>query len=429
MAIPDGSARPGELADHLFRHEAGRMVARLTRAFGAEHLGLAEEAVQESLLEALGRWPWEGIPREPAAWLWRVARNRALDVLRRRTRFRALEGDVVSLLVARVERLPEIVFARELDDDPLRLIFTCCHPALAPASQVALTLKTVCGFSVDEIARAFLARRATVAQRLARAKSRLAELRPGFQVPPPEALGARLRSVHRVLYLLFNEGYAPGAGDSAIRADACAEAVRLAELVASHPVTGTSESHALAALLLLQGARLATRQDAQGEILLLAEQDRSLWDQAWLARGFAHLRRAMDARELGALHLEAGIAAAHAAAPSYEATDWPAILGYYDRLMELGPSPVVALNRAVAVAHVRGPEAASAECDALANEPALASYYLLPAVRAELYRRSGRRADARRSFERALALAGCEPVRRLLQRRLAEVGGAATLAP
>ena len=421
MAAPDRSPRPGELVDHLFRHEAGRMVARLTRAFGSEHLELAEEAVQESLVEALERWPWEGIPREPAAWLWRVARNRAIDVLRRRTRFRALESDVVSLLEARVERLSAVPFRGELDDDTLRLIFTCCHPALAPASQVALTLKTVCGFSVDEIARAFLARRTTVAQRLVRAKARIAELRLGYQVPPPEQLGERLRSVHRVLYLLFNEGYSPGAGERAIRADVCAEAVRLAEIVASYPATATPESHALAALLLLQCARLATRQDAEGEILLLAEQDRSRWDAAQLQRGFAHLRRAMAARELDALHLEAGIAAAHAAAPSYEATDWALILRYYDQLLQLQPSPVVALNRAVAVAMVHGPEAGADACDALASEPALAGYYLLPAVRGELYRRVGRLDEARACLARALAQTECEPVRRFLERRLDQI--------
>ena len=409
------------LVDHLFRRENGRLVARLVRVIGPRNFDLAEEAVQDAMLQALRSWPFGEIPRDPVAWLTRVARNRALDVLRRGTRFDAKRGDIVSLMEARLERLPETAFANEVDDDPLKLIFTCCHPALRPDARVALTLKTVCGFSVSEIARAFLAKEPTIAQRLSRAKRTIADQEIPYAVPAPADLPERLSSVHKVVYLMFNEGYSPGTGNDVIRADVCHEAVRLAENLASHPIAGTPESHALAALLLLQGSRLATRQDESGAILLLRDQDRSLWNRDLRDRGLFHLRQAMQAQRLTPTHLEAGIAACHANAATWDETDWPAILGFYDQLLALAPTPVTSLNRAVAVAMVHGPAAALDALAPIANEPELARYYLLPATLAELHRRVGRIAEARRHLEHAIDLAPTSPVRQFLEARAADL--------
>ena len=406
------------VVDHLFRREAGRLVARLVRVLGPERLDLAEEAVQEAMVQALRSWPFSGTPADPAAWLTRVAHNRALDVLRRDGVFAAKRDAVRSLVEARLERIELPSFDGEIEDDQLRLIFVCCHPELPGNARVALTLKVVCGFSVREIARAFLASEATVAQRITRAKRLIRDRALPYEVPAPGELAARLGSVLRVLYLLFNEGYSPGEGEAVIRADICAEAVRLAEAVAAHPVAGTPESHALAALLLLQGARLEARQDEAGEILLLDEQDRSAWNGWWLVRGFRHLESSMHGTELTAYHLEAGIAACHAAAPSLAATDWGAILGYYDRLLALRPSPVTALNRAVALAMVEGPAAGLRAIDAMPDDGALAGYPLFYSVRGELCRRAGRRGEARALLESALERARSLPVRRFLARRL-----------
>ncbi|MDX1382987.1 MAG: DUF6596 domain-containing protein, partial [Thermoanaerobaculia bacterium] len=399
------SERPLELdrlVDHLFRRESGRLVGRLVRVIGPRHLELAEEAVQDAMVQALRTWPFRGIPDDPSAWLSRVARNRALDVLRRGTSFDAKRGEIVALLEARLEREREPGFAAELEDDTLRLIFTCCHPVLKGDVRVALTLKTVCGFSVSEIARAFLAKEPTIAQRLVRAKRTIAERGLPYAVPEPGELPARLASVHKVLYLMFNEGYSPGTGDEVIRADICQEATRLAEALAAHPVTGGPESHALAALLLLQGCRLTTRQDGSGAVLLLEDQDRGAWNRDWIHRGLGHLRRSMTAERLTPFHLEAGIAACHAGAATWEATDWDRILEYYDRRLELAPPPVRRLNRAVAVAMVAGPDTALDSLRPLADEPSLGGYYLLPATVGEMYRRLGRVDEARAELGRAL---------------------------
>ena len=406
------------LVEHLFRREAGRLAARLVRVLGPERLDLAEEAVQEAMLQALKSWPFAGIPCDPGAWLTRVAHNRALDVLRRQGVFAAKESMVTSLLEARLERGAEPVFAGEVEDDQLRLILVCCHPEVPADARVALTLKVVCGFSVREIARAFLAGEAAIAQRIARAKRLIRERALPYEVPAPREMAARRDSVLKVLYLLFNEGYSPGEGEQVIRGDICAEAVRLAEAVAAHPVVSTPECHALAALLLFQGARLESRQDKAGDILLLEHQDRSAWNHEWIARGFRHLERAMGGDRLTAYHLEAGIASYHAAAPSWEATDWRAIVEYYDRLTALDGSPVTALNRAIALAMVDGPEAGLAAIEVIAGAGELRDYPLLDSVRGELCRRAGRREEARAHLESALERAGTAPQRRFLERRL-----------
>jgi RNA polymerase sigma-70 factor (ECF subfamily) len=416
--VPPPTSSVDSLVDHLFRREAGRLVARLVRVLGPERLDLAEEAVQDAMVQALRSWPFSGTPSDPGAWLTRVAHNRALDVIRRGGLFAAKRADVASLLEARLERAAEPAFAGEIEDDQLRLILICCHPEIAPDARVALTLKVVCGFSVREIARAFLAGEPAIAQRITRAKKVIRARALPYEVPEPAHMSERRDSVLKVLYLLFNEGYSPGEGERVIRADICAEAVRLAEAVAAHPVIAAPECHALAALLLLQGARLEAREDKDGDLLLLEHQDRSTWNRVWIARGFGHLEQAMGGDRLTSYHLEAGIAACHAAARSWEATDWPTIVDYYDRLLALEPSPVTALNRAVAVAMVEGPERGLAAIAGIIEDGALRDYPLLDSVRGELCRRAGRREEARAHFESALARAGTLPTRRFLERRL-----------
>jgi RNA polymerase sigma-70 factor (ECF subfamily) len=394
------------LVDHLFRREAGRMVAGLTRIFGPAHLGLAEDVVQEALLQALRIWPFRGVPDNPTGWLIQVAKNRALDALRRNASLAAKGEDIRAWAAALTGPEPETEM-----DDQLRLIFICCQSAVTPEARVALTLKTVGGFGVPEIARAFLAKEATVAQRLVRAKHRLQQVKPPFELP--RDLPAALDSVLEVLYAMFNEGYSTHRGEELVRRDICLEAIRLARLVAGHPALDTPKAHALAALLHLQGARLASRVDAEGNLLLLSEQDRSAWDRGMIAAGFRHLDRSARGDELSVYHLEAGIAAAHNAGE----TDWPEILRLYDLLLAAKPSPVVALNRAVALAMVEGPEAGLAALAPIR----LDDYYLLPATEGELHARAGHPHEAAEAFYRALEMTCPEPVRRRLAERMREL--------
>jgi RNA polymerase sigma-70 factor, ECF subfamily len=380
------------LVDHLFRRQAGQMVATLTRTLGSRHLSLAEDAVQDALVAAMQHWPFRGVPDQPEAWLFRVARNRALDRLRHgrlaadkhaalaRDRDEGEPPDAAPLLAA---ELPP------LEDDQLGLLFLTCHPALAPEARVALALKLAGGFSVGEIARAFLSQDAAIAQRLVRAKRQLREAGADFGMPEPSDLRARVGSVIDALYLMFNEGYAATAGDHLVRDDVAVEAIRLARMLAAHPATTGPRVWALLALMLLHAARFPARADPAGAPFLLRDQDRSRWDRAAIAEGMRALDRSAAGAEVTALHLEAGIAAAHAAAPSWEATDWPHIVELYDALLALTGSPVVAVNRAVAVSRVHGPRAGLAALDAVADMVALARYPLLPVVRAELWREAG----------------------------------------
>lgn len=403
------------LVDHLFRRESGRMVAALTRAFGPENLDLAEDVVQEALIQALRTWPFRGVPDNPAGWLVQVAKNRALDLLRRNANLAGKEEQIRGWIEARSPSEPG---PEDGLDDQLRMIFICCQPAVPKEARVALTLKTVGGFGVPEIARAFLAKEATIAQRLVRAKHKIREIRPAFAVPSPDELPEALDAVLEVLYALFNEGHTAGRGEELVRRDVCLEAIRLARLVAEHPALDTPKAHALAALLLLQGARLDTRVDADGHLLLLEHQDRSRWDRGMLTAGFAHLERSGQGDELSVYHLEAGIASCHAAAPTWEETDWPYILRLYDALLERKPSPVVALNRAVALALVEGPRAGLIALEPLREDPALAGYLPLHATRGELLARAGDPEEAAVAFREALVLEAPEPVRRSLERRL-----------
>lgn len=408
-----------DLVEHLFRHQAGRLVARLTRVFGPARLELVEDVVQEALIAALDTWPFRGVPRDPAAWLARVARNRALDALRRDATLADREHELLGWSEAAAA--PREPVDAELPSDDLLLVFTCCHPELSSEARVALTLKTLGGFGTREVARAFLTSDTTIAQRLVRAKRRLRETEARFELPAPRELPARLASVLEVLYLMFNEGYASAAGEALLREDLMDEALRLVALLLAHPPTALPETHALAALMMFQSARNPARVDGGGDLLLLADQDRGRWDAARIQAGFRHLTAARAGEALSRYHLEAGIAACHAQAADFATTDWARILAFYDLLAERMPSPIARLNRAVAVSFVSGPERGLAELDALGAPRELARYYLLPATRGELLRRAGRPLEASAAFREALACGCSAPERRFLEQRLAQL--------
>jgi len=375
---------PGEISqvvEHLFRHEWGKMVSTLTRIFGIEHLNLAEDVVQEALVRALQTWPYYGIPENPSAWIMRVSRNLALDVVRREKVFRNKEIEIAAVIEEHTPAGADVNFPdQELTDDSLRMIFVCCHPSIPLEAQVALALKTLCGFSIDEISAAFLTTGAAIAKRLTRARQSIRQAHIPFEIPVGKELSARLNGVLQTLYLLFNEGYKASSGEKLVREELCQEAIRLATLVVEHPSGNQPRTHALLALMLLNGARFPTRVDAEGNMLRLKEQDRLRWDKSMIARGMFHLAHSTAGDELSEYHLEAGIAACHCAAPDYESTDWRQILSLYDRLTELDDSPVVALNRAVAVANVHGPKAGIEALGTIQNRGKLKSYYLLYAV-------------------------------------------------
>ncbi len=409
--------------EHLFRHQAGQMLATLTRIFGWEHLDLVEDVVQEALLQALRQWPFSGIPANPRAWLVQVARNKALDALRRRASLRRIEQQ----LQAQLLELPPAPDPAEawntgvFRDDQLAMIFACCHPSLAPEARVALTLKVVSCLSVPEIARAFLAEPATIAQRLVRAKRRLREAGIALALPEDGFPTERVGSVLQVLYLLFNEGYSAHVGENLVREDLCAEAIRLAEWLATHPAAASPRVHALLAQFYFLAARFATRVDGDGNLLLLEEQDRSQWDRNLLQRGLQALERSAEGTEVSEYHLQAGIAAVHATSASFAETDWPYLLTLYDGLQALAPSPVVALNRAIAVGMVKGPEAGLRAVETLKTDPALKNYRWLPAVEADFLRSLGRTSEAATAYRLALACSCTEPERRFLEQRWASV--------
>jgi RNA polymerase sigma-70 factor, ECF subfamily len=389
----------------LWKREAPRVIGRLTSIL--KDLSLAEEFAQDALVAALTEWPRSGMPDNPGAWLMTTAKNKALNSLRRGKFYADLGegGDIEERAphdsLAQVEEALEDSLDRDIQDDVLRLLFAACHPVLAREAAVALTLRTVGGLSTAEIARAFLATEPTIAQRIVRAKRALGEARVDFELPRGDELGARLSSVLEVVYLVFNEGYAATAGDAIVRRDLCAEAIRLGELlVALAP--GEPEAHALLAVMCLQASREPARTDASGEAILLAAQDRSLWDRGLIERGLAEADRAGTA---GAYALQANIAACHARASSIETTDWSRIVELYGALETIVPSPVVALNRAVALSRAEGPEAGLAAIDALRSAPELERYHLLPSARAELLEQLGRYAEAADEFARAATIA------------------------
>lgn len=427
MAVPPiadaGRLSAREAAEAVYRGESRRIFATLVRLLG--DFDLAEEALHDGFRAALEQWPKQGVPSNPRAWLVSAGRFKAIDGIRRRARFETWDeaADAAEATadpaLAWDERDPD---AEALEDDRLRLIFTCCHPALAPDAQAALTLREVCGLATEQIAAAFLVPAPTIAQRIVRAKSRIREARIPYQVPPVSELPERLDVVLRVVYLVFNEGYAASSGEALTRPDLSAEAIRLGRLLAE--LLPEPEAIGLLALMLLHESRRAARSSAAGELVLLEAQDRSRWDAGLIAEGSALVTQALTSRRFGPYTLQAAIAAVHAQAADAAATDWAQIAGLYDVLLRAEPSPVVALNRAVAVAMRDGPAAGLSLIDGILASGQLADYHLAHAARADLCRRLGRNAEARAAYQRALALARQAPERQFLERRLAALPAA-----
>ena len=406
-----------EQIDAIYRQESRSVLATLIRLLG--DFDLAEEAVQDAFVAATDQWPRDGMPGNPRSWLISAGRFKAIDRLRRRARFDAALGE----LAMRLDQLapdPAEIDPDHVDDDRLRLIFTCCHPALSPDAQVAMTMREVCDLTTEVIARAFLTTPQTVAQRIVRAKSKIRIAHIPYEVPSRADMPERLEAVLRVVYLVFNEGYAPSSGVSVTRPDVSGEAIRLGRLLVE--LLPDPESEGLLALMLLHESRRTARTTPEGDLVLLPDQDRRTWDRELIAEGSALVRRAIASNEVGPYAIQAAIAAAHADAPLAEATDWGHVVGLYDRLLVADPSPVVELNRAVAVAMRDGPESGLALIDALLAPGLLADYHLAHAARADLLRRLGHTTAARGAYERALELARTEPERRFLARRIAELG-------
>ena len=407
------------IVEHLFRHEGGKMVATLTRIFGIEHLNLAEDVVQEALARALQTWPFYGVPKNPSAWIMRASRNLALDVVRRRKVFQNKQAEIIALMDRDGLAPDAAIFSQEeITDDRLRLIFVCCHPVIPAEAQSALALKTLCGFSVTEIGHAFLTTETAIAKRLTRAKQKIRQARIPFEIPAANELSQRLDGVLQSLYLLFNEGYKASSGENLVREELCDEAIRLAELLVEHPAGNRPKTHALLALMLLNAARNPTRLDREGNLLRLKEQDRKRWDKSMIARGMLHFAQSAAGDELSEYHLQAGIAACHCAAKDYESTDWEQIVSLYDRMIKLDQSPVVALNRAVAVANVHGPEAGLKAVRAIRNSQKLNSYYLLYAVLGEFETQLDHRQAAAENFRKSFELAETKSERAFLLKRL-----------
>ena len=415
-----GQAAAGDaqgVVDHFFRHESGKLVATLTRIFGLHNLELAEDVVQDALHRALEVWKLKGIPENPSAWLTRVARNRAIDLIRKDGGRRSFAPDLDTLQGWTLSYTVDAHFdASEIHDDQLRMMFACCHPRIPAPAQIAIILKVLCGFSVAEIARAFLATPASIEKRITRARSVMKKT-PGLpEVSGQSAIRDRLPAVQAALYLLFNDGYHGSHPERAIRDDLCREAIRLAILLAEHPATG-DDSDALVALMCFHASRLAARIDDAHHLVLLADQDRSAWDHNLIARGAHYLTRSGVPDPPSAWQLEAAIAGEHCMAPDFAATRWDRILGLYDRLLALRPSPVVALNRAIALAEVEGPAAGLAALQALAEQGQLATYPFLPAAMGELCRRLGRDQEASAHFEAAGSLARNPQEREVFRRK------------
>ena len=411
------------VADRLFRREAGKLVAILTGIFGVRRLQLAEDVVQEAIARALQTWPYYGIPENPEGWLMQTAKHLAVDVIRRENRFRHKQPEIITYLEQRLpdsETAPSPMLDGEIRDDRLRLMFACCHPGLPVEMQTALALKVLGGFSPREIARAFLTGEAAVAKRLSRARRRLGAQKIRFELPAGPELSHRLEGVLHTLYLLFNEGYKASGGERIVREELCAEAIRLAGLLADHPEVGRPRVHALLSLMLLNGSRLPARTDADGNLLRLAEQDRSLWDRTMIQRGIFHLAHSAGGDSLCDYHLQAGISACHCLAADDASTDWEKILSLYDHLIELNDSPLVALNRTVALAKVHGPERGIAELERVLDHSPLDSYYLTHAVLGDLEQQRNHVDAAIAHFHDALHLTEVQSERAFLARRLRE---------
>jgi RNA polymerase sigma-70 factor (ECF subfamily) len=420
--VPEQLSRTVET---LYRSESGRVLATLVRLLG--DLDLAEESMHEAFAAALESWTLAGIPDKPRPWLISTARFKAIDSMRRRARFDGAQRDLIAHMESRVNDAPsgnEETGDEEIEDDRLRLIFTCCHPALPPEGQVALTLREICGLTTEEIACAFLVTPATLAQRIVRAKAKIRETPIPYEVPTPQELPERLDAVLQVIYLVFNEGYSAAAGAEVTRAELTGEAIRLGRLLTElqpEAEVPKPEIMGLLALMLLQESRRAARTSPTGELVLLENQDRSLWNREQIAEGLALVEIALKSRRFGAYTLQAGIAAVHAEAESAAATDWRQIVALYNQLVRIHPSPVAHLNRAVAIAMRDGPEAGLTHVDAVLAHGELANYYLAHSARADMCRRLGRTAEARSSYEKALVLTQQEPERQFLEERIRQL--------
>jgi RNA polymerase sigma factor (sigma-70 family) len=418
--IPPAIAQnPSGLVEHFFRHETGRLHGALIRLVGVQNITLAEDVAQEAMMRALHSWSMGGVPPNPSAWIMRVAMNLARDAMRHQR----MSGSKESAIITHLEQTrstPPAISENEnaITDDALRLMFVCCHPSISPDAQVVLALKVLCGFSTSEIARAFLSSEAAIEKQLTRTKQRIQSAGIGFEIPEGEDLAPRIDGVLAALYLLFNEGYKASAGERLLREELCHEAVRLTSLLVTHPVGNTPRSHALLALMLLTAARFPSRLDEDGDLLRLDDQDRSKWDQRLIAQGLYELVAAAQGSELSEYHLQAGIAAIHCTATDYASTDWNRILRHYDELSRIKPSPVVALNRAVAVAHVHGPQAGLDAIASIPNRDRLETHYLLHAVVGELQWRLKNHRAAAESFRHALRLAHVGPEQLYLTRML-----------
>jgi RNA polymerase sigma-70 factor (ECF subfamily) len=406
--------------EHFFRHEAGRLVAVLTRIFGWRNFELVEDMMQATLLAALQSWSHRGVPENPSGWVHRVAKNKILDALRRDQIGQRILGEWAATRPTQEEGLDFLFLDSEIEDSQLRMMFACCHPRLARANQLALTLKALCGFGNAEIARALLVGEETIKKRLQRATRDLVDQQIALDPPPAGELVLRLDSVHQVLYLLFNEGYSSSNGETAIRADLCEEAARLCHLLCSQPRFSTPATRALMALMLFHAARLEARLDQRGSFLFMEEQDRGKWDQRLMHRAQEFLDQSATGTVVSPYHLEAGIAYLHCTATSYAETDWLAILRLYDALLTIHRSPVYLLNRAIVVAHLEGPQAGVQALDEAGQDPALRHYHLFEATLGELYRRSGDLGRARHYLVMARAKAISPFDQELIDRRLSE---------
>jgi RNA polymerase sigma-70 factor (ECF subfamily) len=406
-----------ESLDSLYRVHSGRILATLIRLLG--DFDLAEEAMHEAFAAALSLWPGSGVPDNPRPWLISTARFKAIDTLRRRARFDASQGELVRYLEAQWSAAEGFNEEDSVEDDRLRLIFACCHPSLPPEAHVALTLREVCGLTTEEIAKAFLITPRALAQRIVRAKAKIRDTRIRYEVPSPQELPERLDAVLQVIYLVFNEGYSAAAGAEVTRAELTGEAIRLGRLLSE--LLPEPEVIGLLSLMLLQESRRAARTSPAGELILLEDQDRSFWHREHIAEGVALVERALKSHRFGSYTLQAAIAAVHAEAESAAVTDWRQIVALYNRLVRIQPSPVVELNRAAAIAMRDGPEAGLALIDAVLAHGELADYYLAHSARADMCRRLGRTAEARTSYEKALALTQQEPERKFLQERLRQL--------
>jgi RNA polymerase sigma factor (sigma-70 family) len=418
--------------DHLFRHEAGKLVSVLTKVFGAHNFELVEDVVQDTLVKALELWKIRGVPQNPTGWLFKVARNQALDIIRRDRRKKTFDPEVAYLLQSEYtlsQTLDELLSTKDIDDDLLRMMFICCHPALSSESQVAMILRSLCGFSVGEIARAFLTQPDNIEKRLYRARLAFREQKISFEIPPRHLLAERLENVLLSIYLLFNEGYNSTRHEDLIRSDLIEEAIRLTRLLSQNALTSTPPVWALLGLMYLIEARSHSRQDDQGHILLLPAQDRNRWDKELIQKGMECLGRSAEGIELSSYHLEAAIACEHCTAPTYSETNWPNILRYYDLLYAMKPTRIIALNRAIVIGRVHGPLRAIRSIEEIPDIHLLANYYLLPATLGELYAQLNEREIASRYLDQAIALTESASEKTLLEGKLKRLNSEALYIP